>query len=145
MYNKKLKYFSVLTTLSFYCILDAVAHSYWHGCDSHFMGTFFDHLLINEWNNCTACMLSDWRRRLPDLLYLKSRSYFSVQYCTLCVVLIEKCTVLNLKMCSIGIWSVLSSIDKSWWDEDITWSMQTKKNYAAWSQWLPGDMLYMMY
>ena len=29
--------------------------------------------------------------------------YFSVQYCTLCAVLIGKCAVLNVKVCSIEI------------------------------------------
>ena len=31
------------------------------------------------------------------------RAYFSVQYCTLCAVLMAKCAVLNVKMCSIEI------------------------------------------
>ena len=34
------------------------------------------------------------------------RAYFSVQYCTLCAVLMEKCAVLNAKMCSIECKSV---------------------------------------
>ena len=33
----------------------------------------------------------------------RCRAYFSVQYCTLCAVLIEKCAVLNMKLCSIEI------------------------------------------
>ena len=32
-----------------------------------------------------------------------SRAYFSVQYYTLCAVLMEKCAVLNAKMCSFEI------------------------------------------
>ena len=34
---------------------------------------------------------------------LHVRAYFSVQYCTLCAVLMAKCAVLNVKMCSIEI------------------------------------------
>ena len=36
-------------------------------------------------------------------LRAKSRAYFSVQYCTLCAILMEKCAVLNAKMGSIQI------------------------------------------
>ena len=38
------------------------------------------------------------------------RAYFSVQYCA---VLMKKCAVLDAKMCSIEIWNVLSSVNKS--------------------------------
>ena len=37
----------------------------------------------------------------------------SVQYCTLCAVFMEKCAVLNAKMCRIEISNVLSSVSKS--------------------------------
>ena len=41
------------------------------------------------------------RCKLQGKLY--HRAYFSVQYCALCAVLMEKCAVLNAKMCSIEI------------------------------------------
>ena len=45
------------------------------------------------------------RVNLPKVRYIigKDRAYFSVQYCTLCAVLIKKCAVLNAKVCSIEI------------------------------------------
>ena len=52
---------------------------------------------------------------LGERKYLPTRAYFSVQYCTLCAVLIKKCAVLNMKLCSIEIWNVLSSTKKAIW------------------------------
>ena len=60
---------------------------------------FIEKDLVNNWT------MNDLIERIRDMcsFYPSTRAYFSVQYCTLCAVLIEKCAVLNMKLCSIEI------------------------------------------
>ena len=51
----------------------------------------------------TYCRLRVNNSYIPVCRSHDDRAYFSVQYCTLCAVLTEKCAVLNAKMCSIEI------------------------------------------
>ena len=47
--------------------------------------------------------------QVPVIAVDQPRAYFSVQYCTLCAVLMKKCAVLDAKMCSIEMFCLQST------------------------------------
>ena len=61
------------------------------------------------------------------------RAYFSLQYCTLCAVLVGKFAVLNVKVCSIEILKISSSkaneLEDDYMKHRITWLYEVLKDY----------------